>query len=246
MIDLLAILGRGIYQVRDKQGKLRWKTTALLERYDSSGRHRVFKETIDDNDPLCLIGGGNANVTAGLELVKERPRVIVLAYGTRASYLQEINAPSEGQVMLNEFQRRIGNLFGFGLTYNPQLYGGMPDESLPEGTVSNTLQELRNILDLALEANLKNVMIVTVRAHARRTKFFLHWLLENEYSSAVQQLNCSVRVSENILVSRSRRYLKVVEALEGTLAMERSMDQEDIGIHRLRSGFQSSEAYQMS
>lgn len=248
MPDILAVLGRGMYQVQRRNGSLAWKPTALLEMYDNSGRHPVVWEAVDDSDPRCLIGGGNANVIAGLKLFKRfGAKVIVFAYGHRSSYLREIGGPTEGDVMLKEFCRRLGQrgydeLAASGV----ELYGGLSDDQLPPGTRSDTFQELRNILNLALQKKLRTVLIVTVRAHVLRATVFLNWLLAHEYEGS--GLICSVVASEDVLLLSSRKYWKVVRATGSSEAMIRTTAQEQVGTERFQKGLYTrpSEAYDFS
>ena len=68
-IELLAILGRGIQQIEEDKG---WTLTEDLEVCDEKGGHLAVRVPSDDNNPYCLIGGGELNLRAGIILCREQ------------------------------------------------------------------------------------------------------------------------------------------------------------------------------
>ncbi|MBI4994667.1 hypothetical protein HZC21_03420 [Candidatus Peregrinibacteria bacterium] len=234
MLDILAILGRGTYLVPQNDGTLRWKTTALLETCDSDGAHLPVRIPVDDDDPRCLIGGGNANVISGVKLFKKHgPRIVVFAYGTRSKYLRTINGPPEGAVMKDEFIKRLKD-DGCIIPAEIELYGGVPDEKLP-GLPSNTLRELQNILNLAIEREMEDIGIVTIGVHMKRVRVFIDTLFkEKKYSE--YPLVVKFFKSEEILLEQSSRYARHVRNMISSQAFDRNMKREDRGVQAFLNG----------
>ena len=100
---LLAILGRGIQRVNGK-----WELTEDLEVCAPTGAPLVDHQPVDDKNPHCLVGGGELNLLAGVELHRRHcAQIIVCAYGNKSPYLLETDAPSESEIMPQELHRLI-------------------------------------------------------------------------------------------------------------------------------------------
>lgn len=101
-MTLLAILGRGIQHPSAHSQE--WVLTPDLEVCDEKGAHLAIRAPEDDASPYSIIGGGELNILAGALLAKRlQPQIATCAYGARSKYLNTIGAPSESQVMTDQF-----------------------------------------------------------------------------------------------------------------------------------------------
>lgn len=172
---ILAIFGRGVQQV-EPSGP--WVPTEDIETQIWNGTvpaHSAIRKPVNQDDPLCLIGGGELNILAGVELCRRlEPHIVVAAYGNRSQYLRDTpGSPSESEVMSERFlaevrARRI---------YEPSVIVWPRDKVIPGP--SNSRREIQNILELGLEKRLFRVGIVTITAHLPRTVLFALEVLQN-------------------------------------------------------------------
>ena len=166
---VLAIFGRGVQQVRPRGS---WEPTEDFETQIHNGTvpaHSAVRLPIDQENPLCLVGGGELNILAGVELCRRfQPHVVVAAFGNRSKYLRDVpNSPSESEVMSDRFLREIRA----GEIHEPEVVV-WPRDRMADAP-SNSRQEIINILELALEKRLFQVGIVTVTVHVPRTALFV-------------------------------------------------------------------------
>lgn len=164
MINLLAVLGRGIQKVT---GVGPWVLTEDIEVLKDNGGHAIIRKPLDDSNSDCVIGGGELNLLAGVELYQQYlPRLVVCAYAHRATYLREIDAPTESVVMSKKFAEICEQR---GLP-EPNLVT-WPSKKDVNG-VSNTNTEIRNILEFALREGCYSVGIVSVMVQLPRAMVF--------------------------------------------------------------------------
>src|SRR5271157_1264609 len=134
-LGILAILGRGI-QRHHKNGS--WVLTEDLELCDEKSAHLAVRKPADDENPFCMVGGGELNLLAGIALYnQEGANIVVCAYGDRSEYLKSIDAPSESMVMSGYFLHACR-------TANIRVW--KKEMSMPGP--SNTNRELKNIFEL--------------------------------------------------------------------------------------------------
>jgi len=75
---MIAILGRGIQRASENDS---WVPSEDLVVSDERSAHLSVKVPVDDNNPLCMVGGGEMNLQAGIWLIWEyKPKVVVCAY----------------------------------------------------------------------------------------------------------------------------------------------------------------------
>jgi hypothetical protein len=220
--QLIAILGRGIQQLF-KDGP--WVLTEDLETCDERSAHLPVRAPVNDEDPHCLIGGGEMNLAAGACLVeKYRPLIAVCAYGGRSAYLESINAPSESEVMSTELRRALrANARTNIIVWNR-------DRQLP--VPANTRQELLNIFDLAVEYKVPKIALVTVGVHVPRTAAYVakHLSVYPQY----RELSPVVLESEEVLLGLSRNhYAPCVEVMRNSKAFARNWAREADGISKI-------------
>jgi hypothetical protein len=148
MYDLIAILGRGI-----QKDKSAWSLTEEIEVCDKNSAHLIDRVSPDDENPCSMIGGGELNLIAGKILIENQdikpPKIVVCAYGHRAQYLEDADAPTESEVMSEQLKPFIPEETEL-LVWDKHRY---PKPLVP----SNTRQEMLNVLDLALEKKCSRV-----------------------------------------------------------------------------------------
>jgi hypothetical protein len=144
----------------------------------------------NDSSPNCFIGGAELNVEAGAILCeKEKPKLVVCAYGGQSLYLTAVpNSPSDSEVLSGCLTKLL----------QPPL---PPIAIWPRGRVAksdktNTDAELQNIFELAVEKNLTTVGIVTVFVHLMRTVAMAEAHLKNP---AWKHLRLQFFASEDVL-----------------------------------------------
>ncbi len=172
---ILAIFGRGVQQVGPGGP---WVPTEDFETQIWNGTvpaHSAIRKRVDQDDPLCLVGGGELNILAGVELCRRlQPHIVVTAYGNRSQYLRDVpDSPSESEVMSERFLAEIRAR----KIYEPLVIVWSRDRVV-EGP-SNSRREIRNILELGLERRLFRVGIVTVAVHLPRTILFAREVLQD-------------------------------------------------------------------
>jgi len=168
LTQLIAILGRGIQ--RSSPGSL-WDTTEDIEICDDRGAHLIVRQPVDDTNQNCLIGGGKLNVEAGFEYYKNYGYhgldFVVCAYGDRARYIKEIpGSPSESEVMSEQLEAMCKTQ----KVPLPKIETWGRDRSV-DGP-SNTLKEVQNIFELAVQRQCLDVIIITVLVHLPRVMLF--------------------------------------------------------------------------
>ena len=235
-IELLAIMGRGIqqmpYPIIDPTKVRDWTLTDNLEVCDVNSAHLAVQVPVDDDNPYCMVGGGWLNIKAGVRLVDmQHTRIVVCAYGHRSDYLASIGAPSESEVMSQQFMEHILRV------NNEELWR----PSFPEVVVwertrtlpgpSNTGQELRNIFDLALERGLRKIAIVTVGVHVPRTATYVSKLLS--VHERYRELHPMVLESEEVLLRSYEALRPDFETLRASQSFARNWAREADGIQKI-------------
>ncbi len=230
-MQLLAILGRGVQQL-ESGGP--WVLTQNLEVCDVNGAHLAIRKPIDDQDPHCLIGGGELNFRAGILLCRlyaSSLKAVVCAYGHRSPYLASINAPSESEVMSEKliyFFHETGHS-------HPKIVV-WPRERIVEGR-SNTNREIQNAFELAVEMGFTEVGIVTVSVHYARSLLIAHRHLMKPGFSHLK-LQCFV--SENVILAETNSFRSNEEEdmsrMHGSQAFMRTLFYEQRGINCLLAG----------
>lgn len=230
-MDLLAIMGRGIQRLNkesDVTNVASWVLTEDLELCDKESAHLPIRVSPDDENPLCMVGGGELNLLAGIELVNlYKPTAVVCAYGHRSAYLASIDAPSESEVM--SYHLRHSTRFS-SLDEDPDIMKWERGRTVPGP--SNTGRELLNIFDLALERGFETIGIVTVGVHVPRTAAYVakHFSVHERYRS----LTPIVLESEEVcLHSDEALWRPRVEALRASKSFARNWAREADGIQKI-------------
>ena len=230
---MIAILGRGI-QRRNETDPVEdissWDLTEDLELCDKNSAHLPVRAPVDDDSPFCMVGGGNANLSAGLILASERPgpKVMVCAYGGRSQYLESIGAPSESEVMSQQLESIMReNDDAYDLTAEIVVWKRY--RQLP--VQSNTRQELLNIFNLARERGLKRIGLVTVGVHVPRTATYIakHLSVYPKY----RELTPILLESEEILLHANSNENLRVNAMRTSKSFARNWEREAVGISKI-------------
>lgn len=225
MFDILAILGRGI-QWLESHGQ--WVLTEDLEVCGENGGHLIVRVPADDENPNCLVGGGELNLQAGLELYREDAKIVVCAYSWQAKYLREVGAPSESQIMSAMFLERAR---GINL---PEPIIQIWDENVLYELPSNTNRELQNIFELAVSGGFSRVALLTVAVHLPRTMLFTRKHLEHP---AFQGLKVGFFSAEQVLLGANAEfYAPRIMSLRRSKAFQRSAVKELKGIQDFLTG----------
>jgi len=216
--SVLGILGRGIQKVAGNES---WTPTEDLEVCATNGTHLTVRVPADDENPHCMVGGGELNFLAGMELYRRHnPSIVVCAYGHRAEYLSAINAPSESNIMGNMFQKNF-----------PKATIEVWPENRPMTKMPNTNLELRNIFELAKQQDIKRVDIVTIDLHMPRVL-----IMGQRHLSGPDfiGLNVKYHVSEQILKELDPTvYGPRREALRTSKSFQRTWGLEQSGISKI-------------
>lgn len=235
MFDMIAILGRGIQRLNENaplEDIDSWVLTEDFEVCDVNSAHLPVRDTpADDNDPLCMIGGGEMNLAAGIQLMRiYQPslKLAVCAYGGRSKYLEAVGGPTESEVMSDRLVKTIGNDF-----FPPGSPGVVVWERRHQLPVpANTRQELLNIFDLAVRSGLKTIAIVTVGVHVPRTAAYVAKHLS--VIPSFRGLAPIVLESEEILLAADyKKYAERVDEMRGSESFQRNWKNEAIGIQKL-------------
>ncbi|MDO8512475.1 MAG: hypothetical protein Q7S57_04335 [bacterium] len=236
MFEMIAILGRGIQRLSEDDS---WALTEDLEVCDEQSAHLPVRVPVDDDNPLCMVGGGEMNLLAGIELIyRYKPTVVVCAYGSRMSYLESIDASSESEVMSRELAIKILprlNFWASGTAYMPVVIAWERHRKL---SASNTCQELLNVFDLALEHGFRRIGFVTVGVHIARTGTYVakHLSVYEKY----RVLSPVVFESEEVLLTTDReKYGPRVEVLRNSKSFARNWEREAAGISKIIRGVYS-------
>jgi hypothetical protein len=233
-LDVIAVLGRGIERVPAGVGARHWRPTSLVEKCKAGTfEHLGLRaQSADPNDPDCIIGGGNANVIAALQLFETRgAKAVLFAYGDRSKYLRESHGPLEGAVMKYEFLRRLGKRAPEVLA-TVDLRGGLEQ---PPGIASNTLRELENIFEFALANSFRRIAIIGIGVHVPRVNLFCDSVLAKG-AERFGGLRVELLHSEALLLERSERYREHVAAMRASAAYTRNAAMEERGITAFREG----------
>lgn len=219
--QMVAILGRGIQQLTEGGP---WVLTEDLELCDKNSAHLPVRAPADDTSPYCMVGGGEMNLEAGIHLIRQyHPVLVVCAYGARSSYLESVDGPSESEVMSAKLKDSI-------LRSGASIGVWERHRQLP--VPSNTRQELLNIFDLAIKANLESIAIVTVGVHVARTATYV-----TKHMSTYPQYRhlrvVPVESEEVLLVADRNKYEGRVQALRNSQAFARNWEREAVGISKI-------------
>jgi hypothetical protein len=227
-------MGRGIQRTRkeDPIGDVRsWDLTEDMEMCDNDFAHLPVRATINDDDPHCLLGGGHLNLEAGLELIMERaPAVTVCAYGARSFYLSSIRGPSESEVMELHLLRLLE-----GHSPKSHIITWERDRPTPEGSRSNTMQEIRNVFELASEHGISDIVIFSLSMHLQRCRIFVKYWKSRLAKFASLSATC---VASDILLAEKHpeTHMKRVRVMWQSQACARTCALEEKGIADFFSG----------
>jgi hypothetical protein len=222
---LLVIAGRGIYQTTPGQ----WDLTDDLEVVaNDRGAHLPFRVPADDENGLCVVGGGKMNLTAGIQyFLEHRPELVTLAFGDRHLYLRQVNAPSENEVMTKQFVAELGK---FDIDPPVEYWKLTPDETRP-----NSKREIQNSLELAVRRRIKDVTVITLLAHAWRLSLFLQEL-KYEHPE-FRELRITLFTSEEILLAANPiMFGEEIRRMHSSRAFMRTIRMEGFGINRILNG----------
>lgn len=226
MFDIIAVLGRGI-QKNSEDGA--WDLAEDTEICDERLAHLAVRVAVDDTNPNCIIGGGELNLLAGLELYRRYgAKMVVCAYGDRSDYLKSIDAPSESMVMSDKFAPLA-------------VYMGLPEPQIGVWTKdmtapgrSNTDRELLNILELALRYDLTTIAVVTVSVHfCRSLVYSRNHLAKPEFGCLAVEFFASESV---LMEANPGLYGPRIQKMMGSLAYQRNLAREVYGINRILDG----------
>jgi hypothetical protein len=227
MFDMVAIMGRGIQRFQENGP---WMPSHDLEVCDERSAHLSLGVPIDDDSPYCMIGGGQINLDAGVELIsKYGPRAVVCEYGHVMPYIRESGAPS-GSEVLSEALR--STLLQRGHDPLPEIVVWSASRPGPAGSSPNTRQELLNIFDLALERGLAKIAIVTVGVHAPRVATYVakHLSMHAPY----RELSPVVFESEEILLAVDpEKHGERVRRIRESKSFTRTWQREQEGISKI-------------
>lgn len=233
MYDLIAILGRGIQKdkklvkkVKKESKKDPWVLTEDLEVCDKNSAHLVDRVPMDDSNPYCMIGGGEANLLAGKLLMRQcMPKVVVCAYGHKAKYLEPEDFPNESGVMGEQLRPYLPSGCEL-VTWERNRY---PSPLVP----SNTRQEMLNVLDLALERGLSRIAFIAIGVHMPRAATYLSKHM-TVYRDRYRNLSTVMLETEELLLSFDReKYSARVEAIRNSRAFARNWVREADGISKI-------------
>ena len=233
---LLVCLGRGM-QMENEGGK--WVLTDDLEMVaENSGHLAVRVLPVDDTSDRCMIGGGELNMLAAIELYRRGPEAYssaVFAYGERSLYLINAGGPSESEVMSGMFGKHLAN---FGLP-PVQISVWAAERKRQDDKPSNTGTELENAFVLAEYLGIEELDMVTVSVHWPRTMMFSQLLHEQPQ---FQHLKLNYYRSEQVLVEADPVvYGPRWEILRNSTAFKQNFDREALGIYRRLANFYHDE-----
>jgi hypothetical protein len=223
---LIGILGRGIQQ--DANGK--WVLTPDLEVYDRDHRgwtsHKPVQVASDDSSPDCMIGGSTLNLAAGIALFNKHKRLgyevlVTAAYGDRSKYLKEVDGPTESRIMMNAFLTLA--------TPTDKEWTFWPEERVVAGN-SNTLKEIENLFELAVELGIPEVTLNSVTIHMVRVV-----MMAEAHLRQPQFKYLKVRYCPSELVLTESDPGNALRALDiyGSAAMARNAVEERIGAEKM-------------
>lgn len=224
MFGVIAILGRGIRRL-EPLGPC-WVLTEDLEVYDDNGAHLRARVPADDENPNCLVGGGELNLHAGLALYQlEGSRIVVCAYGNRSAYLREAEAPLESVVMSKIFKDRA-----------PLTQTSVWSEDDPTRFPSNSDRELQNIFEFAVSSrdfSRVRVAVLTVAVHLPRVMLFSKKHLE---APEFENLRVSFFSAEQVFLETNPMLAPRILALWSSKAFQRTAERELRGVRNFEAG----------
>lgn len=201
--EAIVIMGRGIG--KDSKGK--WRPQSYF--IEGSLQSGTFNNNVDPNNPNVetLINGQNANNLAGYHLYRQLaeqgfpPKLVVFAAGRGDGYLKDAEESlSEGKVIGERFLNKLT---------------GLKDLREPEtiifGKNKTTRDDMRETVRLIKERGLKNVAIITVGVHLKRTHEFFDIFAQKENLDGI---NVDFIPSEKILIETDPRYKKNLKMLK--------------------------------
>lgn len=230
----VVFLGRGISML--KPGGY-WGLTEDIEVCDEQFAHLPVRVPENDDHPNSIIGGGELNLLAGLELEKRfmaegkfNPQLALHAYGFRSKYLKSIDAPSESKVMSEKYCD-IGGHPGIVQVFNENVWQNVAD--MP----SNTNQEIDNVFIEAFHRDIRHVAIVTVAVHCWRANLMAQRHLSNPEKIYGGKIKLQFYASENVLLEANpAKYDERCRALLGSKSFQRNLILEQRGVNALLSG----------
>lgn len=212
----------------------------MFDRWDivpgGAGRTSVFLPH-DDDDPNEVIGGGELNFAATKALYLERyykttevPDCTVFAFGNRSPYLAEHRYPSESEIMTATFVQEIKSETG----HFPGVEVFKEERWKVEG--SGTFQEVRNILEFALQENFDEVIMVSILLHmARIMPMMEKHLRDPRYTDLRDRIR--PEVSEFVLMrAQPAHYTCDIWDIFGSQSYIRNLKREASALERLREG----------
>ena len=208
--------------------------TPDLEVCDDHSAHYPVRPDCEEEDdmdsfPHCFVGGGELNMAAGIELVKNhKPSTVVCAYGARSGYLADpsVDGPSESEVMTHLLLRQMHEEAGEIITW-PR------DKPSPSGKPAHTGTEIGNILELALEDNCHTVAIVTVGVHVPRAALYLANYMSRDKQLAEKLMVTMFHSEEVLLAADYHRWAPRVAALRNSQAFKRNWAREADGMQKI-------------
>jgi uncharacterized SAM-binding protein YcdF (DUF218 family) len=222
---MIAVLGRGIQRLTESappRDTSSWVPTEDLEVCDKDSSHLSVRVPADDDNPYSMVGGGELNLLAGMELFRrsgDASTVVVCAYGNRGQYLRSIEAPSESVIMSKRF------LDEFPLA---RLEIWKEDRTSP--APANTTAELENIFSLAVEEGVATVHVVTIDLHMPRVLVLAQRHLADKRFG---HLHTRFHVSEQVLIDTNPTLVPRRERLRKSKSFARNWQREQIGIFKI-------------
>ena len=246
-IDALVVFGKGVEQVRARDGTIVWRPTRLIEKPSSDGSHtgwRTPRYLRELTDPTYVIGGSNANVIAVHQLLQEHPeiRYVLFAAGRPKYLVATPNAPlCEGYPMFANLCLR------FGLSETPSVVEvGCPPQFARAvlenreyyffSKSRNTFDEVAAALGLGQEAGVRRMAFLTLAVHLLRVKEFT-LAAKQHYGIGFEAIFLA---SDDVLLRRSPKYRRILDAVAASQAMRNERNREHKGLEDfLRGRYQS-------
>src|SRR3989344_1245133 len=192
------------------------------------GREDFKSGSYADLDVRGLVSGGKADVVAAAEVAKYFPEAVIVT-DTRDRDASR-NRPTHASVYASEIQRL-----------------GVPrGRILMEENSVNTIEELVEIIKMAVHHGWDNVAIILNDFHVERTREMLAQLPslakqdDHEFIEAFRKFNDSGRkitfvTAEDILLVRNPRYARLFEKVRETPAYKKRVEAEARGLSDLRN-----------
>lgn len=233
---LLAVLGRGMGRKAPEEPL---KPTMDYDHWDitpgGKGRSLVFMGK-NEEDPDCVLGGGELNLAAGLVLYEElNPEYVVFAYGKNSPSFEEAGYPTESHVVSTIFRKMVKKRTGGiapVIVFNADFWQAHGKE-----TGSGTFNELRNIFLLANLFELDEVIIVSIHVHMTRALGMLARQLQDPEFSGLRK-KVRYETSEAVLLrADTEKYAERLLDLFGSQAWVRNSGREFAGLQAMYRGF---------